>query len=78
MSHHTDLDLAKAAIREEARQKPNTKLMTLDGIIITYSEICDNLDSELVQKLVVQPYLKRLREVPEFRAKILQMLNLEE
>ena len=71
-------DIAVAAIKEEARLKPDVKLMTIDGTILTYSQISDRIDDKLVQKLVVQPYIKMLKEVPEFRNKILRMLNLEE
>jgi len=74
----SDTEIAIAAIKEEARQKPDVKLMTIDGVVMTYSQICENIEDDLVQKLVVQPYIRMLKEVPSFRSQILRMLNLEE
>ena len=74
-----DKELAIAAIKEEARQKPDEKVKS-GRIYITYAELTERIDAgdKTIEKFFVKPYMKALKENKEFRMRILSMLEIVE
>lgn len=71
-------ELAIAAIKEEAKQKPDEKVRISKEGLITYAELAERVsDNNKAIKLFVKNYVKRLKEDKEFRAGIMSMLGLE-
>jgi len=73
--------LAKRAIIMEAEKNPEEKFITPE-ITLSYEEIAKRLkkggplaERSLVENMVVQPYVKMLKENPEFREKVRQALE---
>ena len=74
-----DKELAIAAVKEEARQKPDQKVK-IGRIYITYAELSERVEAgdKIIEKLFVKPYVKQLKENKEFRMRILGMLEIVE
>ena len=74
-----DKEIAVAAVKEEARTKPDEKVK-IGRIYITYAELSERVEKgdKIIEKLFMKPYLKALKEDKEFRMRILSMLEIVE
>lgn len=73
--------LAERAIIMEAKQHPQEKVITSE-VTFTYEEIAEKLkkgrpiaERSLIENLVIAPYVKMLKEKPEFRKQVEQLLE---
>ena len=70
--------IAILAIKEEAKQKPNEKVI-VGTTVLTYAELSERAENgdKFIQKHFVEPYINFLKESDEFRKRVFQMLGLE-
>ena len=70
--------IAILAIKEEAKQKPNEKII-IGSKVFTFSEVSRKAENgdKFIQKYFVEPYINFLKESEEFRKRVFQMLGLE-
>jgi len=69
--------LAVAAIKEEVKGKEDNKIFICNRLM-TYAELAQLAEQgdEEVKKFFLDPYVKKLKTVPEFRLQVLAMLGL--
>jgi len=74
-----DKELAIAAIKEEAKQKPDEKVV-VGKIVLSYGELLKKAEDgdKFVEDFLIKPYMKLLKESKDFRNKVMVMLGVKE
>ncbi len=71
-------ELAIAAIKEEAKRNPETKIK-IGTRMWTFSEVAEKIESDReAQKVLLEPYVKQLESNPKFRTGVLKLLGREQ